>query len=170
MRGSILLIVSIIFCNQKKPEGTVEIGYKQFIKNFRMLETEAGIKTWELKADSAYVYDEYIKVYRLNLLFFEPKGETTALVRAPLGRLHNKTHDLVALGGVEVTTFDRSSLTTDSLCFDNESTLIKTESAVSILRPDGTKLSGRGLVTTPDLTRIKIGGKITGETPFGPGR
>jgi len=166
-----LLIISLFLaCTQEGGEKGGQLPYKQLIHDFKMIETREGRKSWILYGDSAYVYDKYILVHNLRLLFFSEKGETTATIVAPEGRLDNKTHDMVACGGVEAVTIDSSSLHTDSLFFKNESTLIRTGSPVWIRRPDGTEISGIGLVTTPDLTRIEIGGKIKGMTPLEPER
>lgn len=171
MRGFIVLIISLtIFCTQDRVEEDIPLGYKQIIKNFKMIETKDGIRSWLLIASLAYVYETNIRVFDLTLIFFNVKGETTATIIAPQGRLNTKTHDMVATGGVETTTNDSSRLNTDSLFFQNESTLIKTDSKVIIKRKDGTELAGQGMVTTPDLTKIEIGGKVEGTTTLEPDR
>jgi len=147
-----------------------EVGYKQVIKDFKMIETKLGKRSWQLMAASAYVYEHKIKVNDLTLLFFNGDGATTATIVAPKGFVYSKTHDMVATGGVEAVTNDSSFLKAESLFFQNDSTLIKTDSKVTITRADGTELTGKGLVTTPNLTKIEIGGEIKGTTPLEPER
>jgi LPS export ABC transporter protein LptC len=136
------------------------------INNFSLVETNQARKMWVLSASRALVYQskERVVVETLMIDFFNAQGEKASHLVAPAGELHTKTRNMSARGGVLVRTQDSSILHTDSLFWQNDSSRIITMARVLIERKDKTRIEGMGLVTDPELKKIVILGRISGES------
>ncbi len=137
------------------------------IDDFNLIETNQARKMWVLRGSRAFVYQskEKIIVENLTVDFFNSKGERASNLKAPTGELSTRSRNMSARGGVVVLTQDSARLETDSLFWQNDSGRIVTRSRVLIERKDKTRIEGMGLVTDPELKKIEILGKITGESP-----
>jgi len=161
------LVIILFGCPQGKKEAPpVEEPPSTVIDNFNLIETNQGRKMWVLQASKALVYQskERIVVEAVAINFFNVTGELVSNLVAPTGELNTKNRNMTARGGVVVKTQDSTTLNTDSLFWQNDSARIITRSRVLIVRRDQTKIEGMGLVTDPELKKIEILGRISGES------
>lgn len=168
-RFCLCALVLLFFCcpQEKKEVPVIDEPPSSVIENFNLIETNQGRKMWVLGASRALVYraKEKILVETLTVNFFNSQGEMVSHLVAPAGELNTKNRDMSARCGVIVKTRDSTTLNTDSLFWQNDSARIVTRSRVTITRRDKTKIEGMGLITDPELKKIVILGRITGESP-----
>ncbi|HDR00439.1 MAG TPA: LPS export ABC transporter periplasmic protein LptC [candidate division WOR-3 bacterium] len=172
---SILPFALLVLSGCREPAPTEDAGTRpdQVVEGFTMHESASGERLYTLVADTAYVYDRdgHVDVVRPRVTFYHETGAVHAVLVADEGRLESRTSDLVARGGLEVRTADSTLLLTDSLSWNNDVRLVRTDAPVEIRTPRG-EVHGQGLVSDAGLTRIEIQSEVTGrgDYRFDPGR
>ncbi|MFO7638032.1 MAG: LPS export ABC transporter periplasmic protein LptC [bacterium] len=158
-----------LFVGCRESDPVVESGARpdQIIEGFTMHESASGERLYKLEADTAYVFerDGYVDVARLVVTFYSENGEVHARLVADEGTLQSRTNDLVARGNIVVRTADSTLLRTDSLGWNNDVRLVRTDAPVEILTPRG-DVRGQGLVADAGLTRIQIQSEVTGKADY----
>ncbi len=167
------LFISACSPSQKAPLEMVEKP-DQWVEQFKITETQAGIPVWILNSEIAQIYNKQKKITLENfkIEFMDVKSKrksnskedltlvkknltTNAQLEAPKGEVNTETKDLSAWGGVKVETQDGTTLTSERLQYSTKTQKITTESAVKIVRKDSI-LIGEGMEASPDLSTVKI--------------
>lgn len=153
----------------RKPGSQVETPSlpSQIVEGFVLHESSSGERLYTLKAETAYVYDseQQVEVVRPEVLFYDVDANVHAILVADRGAIQSRTNDLVARGHVNVLTEDSTKLWTDSLSWNNNTKLVRTDAPVEIETPKG-RVSGIGLVSDAGLSRIEIQSEVRGSSSY----
>ena len=124
--------------------------------DYRLIETENGIRLWVLQSDkmNKYAGERDVQLVTLHMDFFK-QGNHFSVLTSDSGRANLNTKDIHAWGNVIVITDDGRKLETEQLFFNNETQLIHNDVFNRFTR-DGDVLTGIGLEATPDLEYIEI--------------
>jgi LPS export ABC transporter protein LptC len=149
------------------PEGspvakTKRVPEQQFF-DYRLIESDAGIRQWVLQSVKMLKYagEQDVQLVTLHMDFFK-NGEHFSVLTADSGRANLNNKDIHTLGNVIVVTDDGRRLETEDLFFNNETELIHNDVFNRFTR-DGDVLTGIGLEATPDLEYIEIKEKVEAE-------
>lgn len=124
---------------------------------------DAGVKRGELKADTAYAFQEGSRFEFRNVRvdFNTPQGVKNGYMTAKRGTYDVRIGRFEGFGNVVVVTNDGRKLTSPQLKYDQGSNEIATDSA--FVFEDARQLQrGVGLRTDPNLTRIQVLSKWSG--------
>ena len=88
----------------------------------------------------------------VEIEFFDPGGERVSVLRSGLGAVAEGSRNMAALGGVVVLASDSTTLTTESLRWENQADRIFGDGWVKIKKRDGEE-TGVGFESTTDLRR-----------------
>lgn len=163
LSGLVILVFVLGGCSSKSPlsQTTNEIPVpQQKLENFRLIATEEGIKTWEMEASAAQIYEKikktYIQDFKTSLY---EEGELASILSARRGILDIATNNMEATGNVVVTSAKGSRLETEELHYLSPTGTQKgkfvTEEFVKITEPDRIT-TGYGLEIDSDLENAKI--------------
>jgi LPS export ABC transporter protein LptC len=136
-----------------------------------MLETRAGSRLWEVRADRADVYerDGYTilsaQTRPVEVILFSSQGQLTC--QAKRATLDLRTKDVRLEGAVLARSDQGTELKTDSLKWTAASRRLQTEDPVTIRR-GGLVSQGRGLESETGLERVRIFQNITSQLRPGP--
>jgi LPS export ABC transporter protein LptC len=131
-----------------------------------MLETRAGSRLWEVRADRAEVFerDGYTLLSGgarpIEVVLFSPQGQLTC--RASRARLDLRTKDVRLEGAVHARSEQGMELKTESLQWTAASRRVHTDQPVTITR-GGLVSQGRGLEAETTLERVRIFRNITSQ-------
>lgn len=127
------------------------------IQGFSMMETAMGQAVYELKATVAYVDPTrpLIQGAHIDMVWFNQKGERVSRLTADKGWLETNSNNMRAMGHVLVRATSGSTLETETLQWDQQSQIIKTDDEVRILQRNNL-LTGKGMRSDPGLDRIEI--------------
>jgi LPS export ABC transporter protein LptC len=122
-----------------------------------MVESAAGRRKWDLKADSANLRDaEEVIDLEKPVISVQEKGRDTTHMKADTGRYHTDTRDMELRGKVKVESVkDGATLFTELLHFDADGGKVWTDDPVKIVRADGA-VEGVGFTAKPDLSEFTI--------------
>ncbi len=154
-------VLPISGCRKPEPKAAASPGAvpmpSQILKDFEMNDVQKTVKTMTLKSIEARVYDEqkYADVDQ-PILHFYKEGRRTSELSAPSGKVFTETHEVEAWGGVKVVSADSATLTTERMHYDPKTREIRSKDPVRLEKPDSIT-EGIGLVTDPELARVKIG-------------
>jgi len=157
----------------KPPAESAEVP-DQWVEEFTITETLAGVPVWVLNSQIAQVYNQSKKITLENIHIEFMKSDDTkrshskesllmakknltvsARLEAPKGQVFMDSRDLLAWGGVEVESEDGTRLYSERLRYSTADQKIRTESPVRIVRRDSI-LIGEGMEATPDLSTVRI--------------
>ena len=133
---------------------------QQKLKDFRLIATEGGVKTWEMEAGAAQIYEKIRKTYiqDFQTSIYE-EGKLASILSAQRGILDIATNNMEATGNVVVTSAKGSRLETEELHYlsstENQKGKFVTEEFVRITEPDRTT-TGYGLEIDATLENGKI--------------
>ncbi len=173
--GILALGLFISACStSQKPQLDLAEKPDQWVEQFKITETQAGIPVWVLNSEIAQIYNRQKKITLENfkIEFMDVRSKKTsnskeslslakknmtasAQLEAPKGEVNTENKDLLAWGGVHVEAQDGTILTSERLLFSTKNKKITTESAVKIVRKDSIVI-GEGMEASPDLSVIKI--------------
>ncbi len=141
---------------------TERVPERQFF-DYRLIESEAGVRQWALQSEKMLKYSGEKDVHLVNLhMDFFKGGTHFSVLTADSGRANLTTKDIHNWGNVVVITDDGRRLETEELFFNNETQLIHNDVFNRFTR-DGDVLTGMGLEATPDLEYIEIKQKVEAE-------
>ncbi len=129
---------------------------EQKLLNYRLIESEAGVRRWALDSDEMTKFPERqdVDLVRVKMDFFQ-HGEYFSTLVSDSGRANLKTRDVFVWGRVMITTREGRRLRTSELHFSNVDGLIRNDVYNEFDHgPD--ILRGIGLEATPDLDYIEI--------------
>jgi LPS export ABC transporter protein LptC len=163
----VLLVLLFGGCGEEQAEVGSDVLPSQIVEGFVLNESSSGARLYTLEAETAYVYDEEMRVdvFLPRVTFYDQDGAVHATLDADRGAIFSETDDLVARGNVLVETVDSTRLRTDSLTWNNREQLVRTEAHVEIETRKG-KVEGIGLVSDPGLEKIEILSEVTGQSEY----
>ena len=161
-----VLLLGVV-CREDNTEPGESMLPDQVVEGFTVHESSSGERLYTLRADTACVYDDrgYVDVVRPRVTFYDEHGAVHALLEADEGTIRSKSNDLVARGHLVVRTADSTLLYTDSLVWNNDTRLVRTDAPVHIETPKG-EIDGVGLMSDAGLSRIEIMSEVRGESGF----
>jgi len=148
-------------CEQTPPETHADTsGVRkptQILKDFEMNDVKDGSKTMTLISIEGRIYeDQNVADVDKPLIHFFKLGKESSRLKAPEGRVKMDTHEVETWGGVTVVSADSTTLTTERLRYEPKTQEITSTNTVHLEKPDSIT-DGIGLVTDPDLKKVKIG-------------
>jgi len=140
-----------------QPSGAVVAQPDQVSRGFALTQTDHGRLQWELRAVSGEIYEggDLIDLTDLSVDFFDSTGTKDGTLSGRRGKVHRRENAMEVEGSVVLVSADGSKLTTDRLVWSNKENRITTDAFVEIQRKRS-KLSGYGLVATPDLSTAEV--------------
>lgn len=160
---AILAMALVVQACQQSPAPPVDASAavhktaSQKIGHFVLNDFRNGQTAMSLDSVSALVFDaeQIAEVEKPHLVFYA-NGIKSSEMTAPSGKVHMVTHEVEAWGGVTVVTPDSTTLTTARLQYDPKKRVVWTQDPVRLEKPDSIT-EGEGLVTDPELKRVRIG-------------
>lgn len=124
--------------------------------DYRLVETNAGVRNWVLDSDlmNKYSGQRDVELITVHIDFYKGGAQFSTLT-ADSGLANLQTNNIFTWGNVVVVTEDGRKLETEELYFDNETELIYNDVFDRFTR-DGDVIEGIGLEATPDLEYIEI--------------
>ncbi len=138
---------------KEKPKNLKPI--QQFF-DYRLVESNAGIRQWVLDSDlmNKYAGQRDVELVTVKLDFYK-NGDHFSTLTADSGSADLDTNDIFTWGNVVVITDDGRKLETEELYFDSTTQLIHNDVFDRFTRADDV-IEGIGLEATPDLEYIEI--------------
>ncbi len=165
---ALVMMVPLAGCREEPGEGPVVVEKtsadealinKQPIQQFfdyRLVESNAGVRQWVLVSDLMNKYEGQRDVLLVTVhLDFYKNGAHFSTLTSDSGSANLRTNNIFTWGNVVVVTDDGRQLETEELYFDNEKQLIHNDVFDRFTR-DGDVIEGIGLEATPDLEYIEI--------------
>ena len=123
----------------------------------RSLLTDRGLLRAELRADTAFFFDENtrIELVKCNVVFFTSTGAKNAVLTSNEGSYNTRLSRMEGRGNVVVVSQDGRRLTTQQLLYDQMKNEISSDSAFVLTEP-GRTLRGVGFISDPDMTNIRV--------------
>jgi len=136
---------------------------EQKFYDYRLIETEAGVKQWVLDSDEMLKWAgrDDVTLVRVHMDFFRT-GEYFSTLVSDSGIANLQTNDVFVWGDVTVTTADGRRLRTSELAYTNSDGLIRND-VYNVFDRGQDVVTGIGLVATPDLDYIEIKEDVAAE-------
>ncbi len=124
--------------------------------DYRLVESNAGIRNWVLDSDlmNKYSGQRDVELITVHIDFYK-EGAHFSTLTSDSGLANLQTNNIFTWGDVVVVTQDGRKLETEELYFDNETQLIHNDVFDRFTR-EGDVIEGIGLEATPDLEYIEI--------------
>lgn len=155
-----LILTGFILKNFKRFPDSISLdihgdGVDVGIRNFHLVEEEAGRKKWELRAAEAQMLEsvDMMKLKDFNVTFFQEKAGSVKLT-ADQGIITNKRKDMEAFGNVLVTNGELI-LASPTLKCESDSNLVTTKDQVEVTGKNF-KVTGEGMVSHLDEEKVEI--------------
>lgn len=170
--SALVLVVLAAGCGEPAPDGETagtaptstgaEVPEQKF-SDYRLIETEAGVKQWVLDSDEMLKYAgrENVTLVRVHMDFFRD-GEYFSTLVSDSGIANLQTNDVFVWGDVVVTTSDGRRLRTSELDYTNSDGLIRNQ-VFNVFDRGEDVITGIGLEATPDLDYIEIKEDVAAE-------
>ena len=135
--------------------------------DYRLIESSAGVREWELQSAEMQKYagrdDVLLVAVKMD---FYSEGAHFSVLTADSGRANLQTHDVHTWGQVVIVTDDGRRLETEELFFANSTQRITNEVFNRFTRGVDV-MTGIGLEATPDLEYIELKGDVQAEVGDG---
>lgn len=138
---------------------------EQLLFGARVVLTDRGVSRATVTADSAFSYSEgtHFDLRHLTTAFLSSVGVPNGGMTAQRGRFFVRTSRLDAKGGVVVQSLDGRKLQSEFVTFDPARNIIRSDSAFAYSEPGGSRRTGVGFESDPQLRNVralpKAGGK-----------
>ncbi|MFN8581876.1 MAG: LPS export ABC transporter periplasmic protein LptC [Gemmatimonadaceae bacterium] len=119
--------------------------------------SDAGVRRAEVRADTAYMYDQNTRtdLRKVKTDFFKATGEKNATLTSLTGQYNSRLGTMEARGMVVVITTDGRKLESPQLRYDPGRNEISSDS-VFVLTQTDRRIEGIGFISDPDLKNIKV--------------
>ncbi|MEO0292953.1 MAG: LPS export ABC transporter periplasmic protein LptC [candidate division WOR-3 bacterium] len=164
MNKIFLIFALLSFWSCRNPEETENIKKEESLSSFVLKNYKGSKLSWRLIAKKAKISDT-ISIYGLEVEFFEINSGISSILKADSGFIFNNNKDLKVMGNVVITSSDSMKLWTDELNWSEDRQKIFTDSEIKYSKGKET-YKGKGLEADPDLKKIIIKEKFTGEGEF----
>ena len=131
--------------------------------------TSSGIRRAELRADTAYFYDQgnRIELRRVHVTFYTALGAKDAVLTGREGTYDVRAQRLVGRGDVVVVSEDGKRLASPQLIYDRASNQVSSDSSFTFNEP-GRRLAGVGFRSDPGLRNLQVLRGAKSETTLQP--
>jgi LPS export ABC transporter protein LptC len=154
-------------CDERGATPTVGQGPRlppdsdQVMFGIKTILTNAGVRMAELKADTAYFFDDNsrIELRTVHLTFYTESGVRSSVLTSREGTYNMRSSLMEARRDVLVVSDDGRRLATPQLRYDEARNEISSDSAFVLTEP-GRRIEGVGFVSDPNMRNIR--GTITG--------
>ena len=119
--------------------------------------TQSGSKSWDVKGDTANVSGNVIQLTNINANAY---GELKANVTAKRGNINKESGNMHLEKDVVITSETGAQLTTDSLDWQRDNDLVRTDDPVKIT-DKGMVTTGTGIVAHPNLKLAQLNENVT---------
>ena len=166
MAVAAMLVIATACEDVKEPPvalGRMADSADQIMFGVNTLLTERGLLQAELRADSAYFFDENTRVELRNVrtTFYSNTGQKTAVLTSKAGTYNTRLARTEARGNVVVVSEDGKRLTTPQLLYDQGRNEISSDSAFVLTEPNR-RLEGVGFVSDPQMERVRVLREVKG--------
>ncbi len=136
---------------------------EQKFYDYRLIETQAGVRQWVLDSDEMLKYHgrDDVELVRVKMDFFK-NGEYYSTLISDSGTANTQTNNVFVWGNVVVTTHDGRRLRTSELDYSNTDGLIRND-VYNVFDRGSDVVTGIGLEATPDLNYIEIKDDVAAE-------
>lgn len=165
MRRLVLALVAVLALagacrKQQAPPvraGTTADSADQVMLNVRTLLVDRGVQRGELRADTAYVFDDNSRFeFRVvNTTFNTSTGAPNGTMSGKRGRYDIRNGVLEGWGDVVITTTDGRRLTTQQIKFDQARNEVSSDSAFTLSEGERVQ-EGVGFRSDPNLQRFQV--------------
>jgi LPS export ABC transporter protein LptC len=138
--------------------GTLLDSADQVAFGSRTLVTDAGLLRAEIFADTTMFLDQNTRIVMrvVHGDFFNAQGGKDATMTANRAQYDTRGERLEAWGNVIVTAVDGRVLKSPMLRFDSRMNQISSDSAFTMLEPDGKEVRGVGFDADPNLNVVNV--------------
>jgi LPS export ABC transporter protein LptC len=138
--------------------GTLLDSADQVAFGSRTLITDAGLLRAEIFADTTMFLDQNARIVMrvVHGDFFNAQGGKDATMTANRAQYDTRNEQLQAWGNVIVTAVDGRVLKSPMLKFDSRLNQISSDSAFTMLEPDGKEVRGVGFDADPNLNVVNV--------------
>lgn len=142
----------------------------QEVSDFVLTETDQGRPQWTLYARSAATFtaQQLIRVRGVRVDFFGEDGTRSSELIAREGEIHQERRDMLARGGVVLSTQEGTRMTTEELRYLNLANKITSERLVRVER-QGDVLEGVGFESDPGLKHFEFRTQVRATVRTAPG-
>jgi LPS export ABC transporter protein LptC len=139
-------------------EGTLLDSADQVAFGSRTLVTDAGLLRAEIFADTTMFLDQNARIVMrvVHGDFYNAQGGKDATMTANRAQYDTRNERLEAWGNVIVTAVDGRVLKSAMLHFDSRMNQISSDSAFTLLEPDGKEVRGVGFDADPNLNVVNV--------------
>lgn len=136
---------------------------EQKFYDYRLIESQAGVRQWVLDSDEMLKYHgrDDVDLVRVKMDFFK-NGDYYSTLLSDSGTANTKTNNVFVWGNVVVTTHDGRRLRTSELDYSNTDGLIRND-VYNVFDRGEDVVTGIGLEATPDLNYIEIKDDVAAE-------
>lgn len=130
----------------------------QVMFTVRTLLTDRGLLQAQLRADTAFFFDEgtRVELRGVHLTFYDAQGAENAVLTAREGTYNTRSGHTEARGNVVVISDAQSRrLTTQQLRYDQNADLISSDSAFVLTEP-ARRLAGVGFTSDPEMRSVRV--------------
>jgi LPS export ABC transporter protein LptC len=166
-RLALLLILAATGCGREPepaaaPATSVRLP-EQEILDYRLIQTEAGVRRWTLTSERMrkYADQEEVELDEPRMEFYRD-GVLYSNLTARHGRANLDGRSMFAQGGVVVVTTEGRRLETEELRYDNSTGRI-TNAVFNRFTRGGDVVTGYGLDASPDLEHFELRGRVAAE-------
>ncbi len=136
---------------------------EQEILDYRLIQTEAGVRRWTLNSERMRKYADQVEVELDEpRMEFYRAGVYYSTLTARHGRANLDGRNMFAKGGVVVVTTDGRRLETEEINYDNGTGRI-TNTVFNRFTRGGDVVTGYGLDASPDLEHFELRGRVVAE-------
>jgi LPS export ABC transporter protein LptC len=129
----------------------------QVMFGLRQALTSDGVRRGELRADTAFFYDQNqrIELRKVDATFFTAEGVKNATMTAREGSYDMRTQKLDGRGDVVLTSTDGRKLVSPHLTFERTFNQVSSDTSFTFTSP-GRTMSGVGFRSDPQLRNVQV--------------
>lgn len=166
-RLALVLILAAAGCGRDpEPEAGPAVPDRlpeQEILDYRLIQTEAGVRRWTLTSERMRKYADQVEVELDEpRMEFYRDGVYYSTLTARHGRANLDGRNMFAQGGVVVVTADGRRLETEEMRYDNGTGRI-TNTVFNRFTRGGDVVTGYGLDASPGLEHFELRGRVAAE-------
>lgn len=130
----------------------------QLMFGVRFTLANAGIRRADVRADTAYMYDENTRtdMRHVNAVFYALTGARDGTLTSKKGTYDVRLGSMEARGNVIIISERGAKLESQQVRYEPNKNEVSSDSAFVLTRADGSKLTGVGFVSDPNLKNIRV--------------
>ena len=157
------LLLAFFGCSETEKRASLSEKSREVVtmRGFHMVQTELGVKKYEIDSAEAYLNPRIKKMRFSNVRtrYYE-KDKEIANLTSETGVIYTDTNNIEVKGKVVLTTRDNAKLLTSSLSWDSKKNKLHTDEYVKVIRGDNV-MEGVGFQSDIMLERVLIKKVIT---------